>query len=141
MPGRLAYRILTVADEDPRTPVNPLLPPGPRIVASAPMLLVMPDHGLRYRINQELEVLAPRIWSLMPPRGGVLLEMSIQERREVRENDDRSDRFNWITIQRPGPLPDLTLTTQLMLPVRRGRAAKGYVHRRVYLWATPADRR
>jgi len=73
---------------------------------------------------------------MMQLRGGVLLTVSIQERAPTAANEVAAYRFNWVTVDRPGPVPSLVLRTQRLSRPRRGFAAKGFVHRRTYLWAT-----
>ena len=64
--------------------------------------------------------------------GGVLLTVSMQEKA----GDSPEFRFNWVTVDRPAPVPVLALRTQRLSRPRRGQASKGFVHRRIYLWAT-----
>jgi hypothetical protein len=75
---------------------------------------------------------------MMQATGGVLLTVSLQERAATAPHQTAEYKFNWVTVDRPGPVPSLVLRTQRLSRPRRGQAAKGFVHRRTYLWATKA---
>jgi hypothetical protein len=100
--------------------------------------VVLPKHHISLRVNQNIEVLAMRIRQMMQARGGVLLTVSIQERTSTEPDGRPEYKFNFVTVDRPGPVPSLVLRTQLLSRPRRGWATKGYMHRRIYLWATKA---
>jgi hypothetical protein len=89
-------------------------------------------------VNQEIEMLAVRIRQMMQLRGGVLLTISLQWRAETEGGDDSAYKLNWVTVDRPGPVPSLVLRTELTSHPREGYADEGFVHRHIYLWATAA---
>ena len=136
----IAFQTITIVDDgtDDSRPFNAFNPPGLKVSLSDRSSVALPKHPLKLRINQELEVLAIRIRQMMQLRGGVLLTVSIQERPSEGPVDPSNFKFNWVTVDRPGPVPSLVLRTQLASNPRRGRASKGFVHRRIYLWATGA---
>lgn len=137
MSAGLSFQTLTIIEEPPGGWRGPL-PPGPQIKLSERSATALPKHPLSLRVNQELALLAGRIHQVMQLRGGVLLTVSMQERVPTAANHDAEYRFNWVTVDRPGPVPALVLRTQRLSRPRRGFAAKGFVHRRTYLWATKA---
>lgn len=134
----LLFQTVTVLEEPPEgwaaSPLPP--PPGDHCVLSAPSPMAMPKHPLTVRINQEIEGLAPRIRAVMQARGGVLLTVSIQERVPSDPNEDPSYKFNFVSVNRPGPVPTLVLRTHLTSRPRVGEAAEGYVAQEIFLWAT-----
>ena len=139
MPAGLVFQTITVLRDrsDDWSPRNWRVPPGLEVRLSAPSPTAMPKHPLSLRLNQELEVVAMRIRQMMQARGGVLLTVSIQEKRPAAPEEEVLYKFNWVSVDRPGPVPALVLRTHLTVRPRRGWASKGYAHQRVYLWATP----
>jgi hypothetical protein len=111
---------------------------GLKVRLSDPSPVALPKHEIRLRLNMELEVVAARILQMMQLVGGVLLTVSVQERAATTPEDRPMFKLNWVTVDRPGPVPSLVLRTQMTSHPRRGRAGKGYTHRRIYLWATKA---
>jgi hypothetical protein len=138
MPAGLVFQIITILEDREWTPLRWAQPPGLSVSLSAPSPVVLPKHPISLRVNQEIEVAAIRIRQMMQARGGVLVTISLQERPPVAAGESASYKFNWVNVDRPGPVPSLVLRTHLTSRPRRGWASKGYVHRRVYLWATPA---
>jgi hypothetical protein len=138
MPVGLAFQTITILEEREWSPQRRSEPPGLRVELSERTPIALPKHGLAMRVNQEIEVVAMRIRQMMQLRGGVLLTVSIQERPAVAPEEGPSYKFNWVTVDRPGPAPSLVLRTQLTSRPRRGWASRGYAHRRIYLWATRA---
>jgi hypothetical protein len=136
----LAFQTIEIVDDgtDDSAPLNARTPPGLKVRLSDRSSVALPKHPLTLRVNQELEVLATRIRQMMQLRGGVLLTISIQQRVGGGDNGASDYKLNWVTVDRPGPVPSLVLRTQLASRPRRGRAGKGFVHRRIYLWATTA---
>jgi hypothetical protein len=128
---------MTVLDEPPGG-WKGFHPPGLKVLLSAVSEIALPKHPLSRRVNQELDAMAPRIRQMMQLRGGVLVTVAVQERRPTAPNDLPSHKFNFLTIDRPGPVPALVLRTQLTSRPRRGWATKGYAQHRIYLWATVA---
>jgi len=140
MPAGLSFQTLTIVEEPSEGWRGPV-PPGPKVTLSERSATALPRHPLSLRVNQELELLAMRIRQMMQATGGVLLTVSTQERTSTAPHETRETiqyRFNWVTVDRPGPVPSLVLRTHRLSRPRRGQAAKGFVHRRTYLWATRA---
>jgi hypothetical protein len=137
MPAGLAFQTLTIVEEPPDGWRGPV-PPGPHVTLSHRSPTALPKHPLSLRVNQDLELLAMRIRQMMQAYGGVLLTVSLQERAPAAADQPTEYRFNWVTVDRPGPVPSLVLRTQRLSRPRRGKAARGFVHRRTYLWATKA---
>lgn len=135
MPAGLAFQTLTIVEEPPGGWRGPV-PPGPKVTLSEPSATALPRHPLSLRVNQELELLAMRIRQMMQARGGVLLTVSLQERAPSTPDKPTEYKYNWVTVDRPGPVPVLVLRTQRLSRPRRGQASRGFVHRRTYLWAT-----
>jgi hypothetical protein len=137
MPAGLVFQTITILEEREWTPLQWREPPGLRVSLSHASPVALPKHGLALRVNQEIEVVAMRIRQMMQARGGVLLTVSIQERKPIAPDEKPVYKFNWVNVDRPGPVPSLVLRTHLTSRPRRGWASKGYVHQRIYLWATP----
>ena len=137
MPVGLAFQTLTIVEEPSEGWRGPV-PPGPKVTLSERSATALPKHPLSLRVNQELELLSMRIRQMMQATGGVLLTVSLQERAATAPHQTAEYKFNWVTVDRPGPVPSLVLRTQRSSRPRRGQASKGFVHRRTYLWATKA---
>ncbi len=137
MPAALAFQTITIIEEPANGWRGPV-PPGPQVKLSERSATALPRHPLSLRVNQELVLLATRIHQMMQARGGVLLTVSLQESVTTAANGPAEFKYNWVTVDRPGPVPSLVLRTQRLSRPRRGSASRGFVHRRTYLWATRA---
>jgi hypothetical protein len=140
MPAGLLFQTIIIVDDGANdvTPAPWSQPPGLRVRLSEPSPIALPKHDISLRVNQELEILAGHINQVMQLVGGVLLTVSLQERAATTPEDQPTFKFNWVSVDRPGPVPSLVLRTQMASHPRRGRADKGYTHTRIYLWATKA---
>jgi hypothetical protein len=139
MPAGLVFQTITIIDDgaSDATPAQ-WSQPGLKVRLSDPSPVALPKHEISLRLNKELEVVATRILQMMQLVGGVLLTVSVQERAATTPEDRPAFKLNWVSVDRPGPVPSLVLRTQMASHPRRGRAGKGYTHRRIYLWATKA---
>ncbi|MGH7619684.1 MAG: hypothetical protein ACREPM_20920 [Gemmatimonadaceae bacterium] len=133
MPAGLVFQTITVLDETPKDWYA-----GPAISLSERSPVALPKHGISLRVNQELELAALRVRQMMQLRGGVLLTVSLQQRKTTKADERPDYKFNFVTVDRPGPVPSLVLRTQLTSRPRRGWASKGYKQIKIYLWATRA---
>src|SRR5215831_20877865 len=108
MPAGLVFQTITILRDssDDWSPQNWRVPPGLEVRLSAPSPTAMPKHPLSLRLNQELEVVAMRIRQMMQARGGVLLTVSIQEKRPTAPEEEILYKFNWVNVDRPGPVPE-----------------------------------
>lgn len=131
----LLFQTLTVLDEPPEGWGRPV-PPGAHVVLSPPSPTALPKHPLSLRVNKEIDAVAMRIHQLMQAKGGVLLTVSFQEFMPSDLDATPSYRFNFVSVERPGPAPSLVLRTHLTSRPRIGEASDGYVPQEVFLWAT-----
>jgi len=140
MPAGLVFQTISIVDDgsSDATPAHWSQQPGLQVRLSEPSPVALPKHEISLRLNRELEVIATRILQMMQLVGGVLLTVSVQERAATTPEDRPPFKLNWVSVDRPGPVPSLVLRTQMASHPRRGRASKGYTHRRIYLWATKA---
>jgi hypothetical protein len=136
----LAFQTIVIVDDgtDESLSLSPRDPPGLKVQLSERSPVALPKHPLTRRVNQEIEILAVRIRQMMQLRGGVLLTISLQWRAETEDGDKPAYKLNWVTVDRPGPVPSLVLRTELTSHPREGHADEGFVHRHIYLWATAA---
>lgn len=97
--------------------------------------------SVSWRVNRELEKLAPQIRRAMPPicPSGVLVVVGIQEWAAPDATGTRAQTFLSIHIGGAGADPNVVLRLYLAQSRMVQGAARGWRRRDEYLWVTPAD--
>jgi len=93
--------------------------------------------AVSYRVNRELENLAPEIDKQMPQSGGVLICVGIQEWAIPDATGTRAQMFLSIHIAGAGQSPQVVLEQYLMRPRMVAGAPTGWRRRDEYIWVTP----
>jgi hypothetical protein len=137
MPTGLLFQTVTVMEEPPGG-WDRREPPGAHVVLSRASETALPTHPLSRRVNKEIDAVANRIHQVMQARGGVLLTVSFQELMPSDLDATPSYRFNFVSVDRPGPVASLVLRTHLTSRPRLGEATDGYMPQEVFLWVTKA---
>src|SRR6185503_2476154 len=113
-----------------------LTSPGPVVELSQRVPLPFAKTPISQRLQFELGLLRPRIQSVMPLRGGVLLRLAIHESKEPNWDGKPQQRFVDLEILRGGPVPSLVAFTALPQMRRVKRAPPGWVGKSLYIWVT-----
>src|SRR3954468_3972624 len=119
----MQFQTLEIGKAPVRTddPMSHLAPPGPAIRLSPPAPTPLAAWPVSDRIVQELSNLSTRITTIMPPGGGVLLEVMLHEERDNPYNW-RGQRLLGIEIAGVGMVASWTAKIRLRHSGRRVRA-------------------
>ena len=135
----MLYQIVRIGKPPKRTnnPASHLQPPGPSIGLDQPSTVPLKDWNLAGRVSHELLVMLPRIRTVMPPGGGVLLSVAYHEARGTPEGARPAQQLVGMDIAGTGRVAALVTKIHLLHPVRRvKRAPSGWTGKTVYLWVT-----
>ena len=134
----MLYQTVRVGKPPKRTknPASYFAPPGPSITLDQPSPVALKDWPISMRVNQEMLVLMPRIQTVMPPGGGVLVSVAYHEERPKAEEGKPDQRLLWTSIAGTGRVAALVTKIHLLNPGRVKRAPPGWTGKTVYVWVT-----
>jgi hypothetical protein len=128
-------------------PSGPTAPPvvpgaspwGAGVQLAAAFLGWLSDQGLRTSINAKLEELKPQIDAAMPPTGGVLVVVGIQQSEQPDSNGNFVRSVLDGYIGGAGATPKATMDAYLAQDRLETGVPDGFVRRNVYFWRTASS--